>query len=138
MEKHRFVVCNITMNEYSRNTYVWIYINIEKLREPLQGAILNIKRKRERMKKRNNHGWVYTTMTVVEVTVVCVKHYFLSFLLRNIFPARAAHSKGAMIVSLFLQLIHFIVMHFIYYTARLWLCNNSDSFELCKLKPNSK
>ena len=40
-------------------------------------------------------------MAVVAVTVVCVKHYFLSFLLKNIFPERAAHSKGAMIVSLF-------------------------------------
>ena len=40
-------------------------------------------------------------VAVVEVTVVCVKHYFLPFLLRNIFPERAAHSKGAMIVSLF-------------------------------------
>ena len=40
-------------------------------------------------------------MAVVEVTVVCVKHYFLSFLLRNIFPERAAYIKGAMIVFLF-------------------------------------
>ena len=39
-------------------------------------------------------------VAVVEVTVVCVKHHFLSFL-RNIFPEMAAHSKGAMIVSLF-------------------------------------
>ena len=35
------------------------------------------------------------------VTVVCVKHYFLSFLLRYIFPEWAAHRKGAMIISLF-------------------------------------
>ena len=40
-------------------------------------------------------------MAVFEVTVVCVKHHFLSFLLRNIFPEGAAHSKGAMIISLF-------------------------------------
>ena len=40
-------------------------------------------------------------VAVVEVTVVCVLHYFLSFLLRNIFPERAAYSEGAMIVSLF-------------------------------------
>ena len=38
---------------------------------------------------------------VLEVTVVCDMHYFLSFLFRNIFPGTAAHSKGAMIVSLF-------------------------------------
>ena len=35
------------------------------------------------------------------VTVVYVKHYFLSFLLRYILPERAAHSKGAVIVYLF-------------------------------------
>ena len=35
------------------------------------------------------------------MTVVCVMHNFLSFLLKNIFPERAAHSKGPMVVSLF-------------------------------------
>ena len=44
-------------------------------------------------------------MAVVEVTVVCVLHYFLSFLLRNIFPEREAYSKGAMIVSLFFTVV---------------------------------
>ena len=40
-------------------------------------------------------------VAAVVVTVICVMHCFLSFFLRNIFPERAAHSKGAMIVSLF-------------------------------------
>ena len=40
-------------------------------------------------------------MAIDGVTVVCVKHYFLSFLLRDIFSKWAAHRKGAMIVSLF-------------------------------------
>ena len=40
-------------------------------------------------------------VAAIEVTVICVMHYFLLFLLRNIFSERAAHSKGAMIVSIF-------------------------------------
>ena len=53
------------------------------------------------MNMDGQHMIEWTGAGVVGVTVVCVMHYFLSFLLRNIFPGRAAHSKGSMIVSLF-------------------------------------
>ena len=55
----------------------------------------------------NEQDMIEWTVAVVEVTVVCAKHYFLPFLLRNIFPERATHSKGAMMFPSSLQLIHF-------------------------------
>ena len=59
--------------------------------------------------------WLNGLVAVVEVTVVWVKHYFLSFLLRNILPERAAHSKGAMIVSLFFTYLHCWLNRYYYY-----------------------
>ena len=46
-------------------------------------------------------------VAVVIVMAICVLYYFLTFFLRYIFPARAAHSKSAMISVSSSQLMHF-------------------------------
>ena len=40
-------------------------------------------------------------VAAVLVMAICVLHCFVSFFLRNVFPEKAAHKKGAMIVSFF-------------------------------------
>ena len=57
---------------------------------------------------------------VVKVMAICVLYYFLTFLLRYIFPPRAAHSKCAMIAVITVSIST--------------LLNAESAFTVCMLK----